>query len=993
MAKRSLAFFLVSLSLLLSGCGSILSQIDLKSKSVSFVFDHNPVVEGQDVTLTASLGSAQQADLAIAIAVDAGSSDESTYFSNFPTQLLIPAGQTSASVVIHSVPDGVYEATRIFNLSFSILDTSVSLKQAKITLRQTDNTAPPLAPTLAVSDALTSSTQYLHATASAKISIGGTGNIARWCITETNQAPTSSTDPCVDGKGPSLGWFVTSPDGVQVSVTSGDGLKTLYLWGADASGNLSPAASTTITLDSAIPTAPTIQISDSVTSSTTYTNQSPADLSLGAVAGAVKWCVIETSASAAAPATPAFDSTCFQNSAPTSWSFAAEGSRRLYVYTQSRSGNVSTSPNSADILYTSLTVQWSQTAVSVKEDAGTATLTVNLSKAAPSAFTIPYTVSGTASFAHHDLVDGSISVASGATSATLTFNLTNDSTDNGSRTVIVTLEPPTLATLGTNTVQTVTIIDDDLEFIMNNTFTNAGSNIVFLVTQSSVSDSATTFSYSTNTSGTAVNGVDYTARSGTGTIPAGQTSTTISVPTSFNLTNYFSKTVGINVTSVASSTRNTHSPSLSATGFIVDSTIIMDFMTGSLPSGVSFRRNSEGTYFDASGVMRLAAVNEPRFDYDPVTHELKGLLIENNGSQAIGAREYFRDFSWIKNGLTVANTSEVLSLMETDKAEILTESAANEVHSIEMPNLLVSNTDQAMVFSVFVRSRTSSPRNFIRLSIEDANNSTNYVTAVFNLTPGGETVETHYAGGYATNSSAYIQNMGNGGWYRIAVAGRVTAGNFVTPRIVMKDSANFVDPYLGDGSKSIYVWGANLVTNESYPSSFIPEVLGYRDSDFATTTDVYSYNPAASTMIVNFRQDFPESNWYQNYRRIWDFGFASDPWNDNCFLFFSSQYSLFQVTTKNAAGDPNWASFTPNYNPFGVLQRMATMISAEGTVVNTLVNGGSQVTGVGSLSRQPDTLSFLNGMSGYSGYGGHIQSFTYRPRALTEGEAALMTAP
>jgi len=39
-------------------------------------------------------------------------------------------------------------------------------------------------------------------------------------------------------------------------------------------------------------------------------------------------------------------------------------------------------------------------------------------------------------------------------------------------------------------------------------------------------------------------------------------------------------------------------------------------------------RSTTGTYFDASGVMREAAINEMRFDHDPVTGESLGLLLE-----------------------------------------------------------------------------------------------------------------------------------------------------------------------------------------------------------------------------------------------------------------------------------------------------------------------------------------------------------------------------
>ena len=55
----------------------------------------------------------------------------------------------------------------------------------------------------------------------------------------------------------------------------------------------------------------------------------------------------------------------------------------------------------------------------------------------------------------------------------------------------------------------------------------------------------------------------------------------------------------------------------------------LDFMTpGTLDPRITFTRASTATYTDASGTIQTAAVNAPRWDYDPVTHALKGLLIE-----------------------------------------------------------------------------------------------------------------------------------------------------------------------------------------------------------------------------------------------------------------------------------------------------------------------------------------------------------------------------
>ena len=51
---------------------------------------------------------------------------------------------------------------------------------------------------------------------------------------------------------------------------------------------------------------------------------------------------------------------------------------------------------------------------------------------------------------------------------------------------------------------------------------------------------------------------------------------------------------------------------------------------GTMPPGITFTRASTGTYFDATGTLQTATANTPRWDYDPVTHQLLGLLIEES---------------------------------------------------------------------------------------------------------------------------------------------------------------------------------------------------------------------------------------------------------------------------------------------------------------------------------------------------------------------------
>lgn len=68
-----------------------------------------------------------------------------------------------------------------------------------------------------------------------------------------------------------------------------------------------------------------------------------------------------------------------------------------------------------------------------------------------------------------------------------------------------------------------------------------------------------------------------------------------------------------------------------------DSTLDIDFVNnrqrvagiyGAALDGVTFTRSTTATYFGADGLLKTADVNEPRFEYDPVSLRPLGLLIE-----------------------------------------------------------------------------------------------------------------------------------------------------------------------------------------------------------------------------------------------------------------------------------------------------------------------------------------------------------------------------
>ena len=112
----------------------------------------------------------------------------------------------------------------------------------------------------------------------------------------------------------------------------------------------------------------------------------------------------------------------------------------------------------------STSASFALSASSADEDAGTHNVTVNLSSTAPSGgLTLGYRVTGTATSGNDFTIEnsGTLSVAPGATTATIPVVISDDSTPETAETVILTLTGGTGYMLGSSITHTLTISNDD----------------------------------------------------------------------------------------------------------------------------------------------------------------------------------------------------------------------------------------------------------------------------------------------------------------------------------------------------------------------------------------------------------------------------------------------------------------------------------------------------------------------------------------------------
>lgn len=166
-------------------------------------------------------------------------------------------------------------------------------------------------------------------------------------------------------------------------------------------------------------------------------------------------------------------------------------------------------------------------------ETGTLTVTAQLSVVSGRDVTVPFTLGGTAANGTDYTITASpITILEGQTSAAITITITSDLIYETNETVLVTMGTPVNATKGNITAHTATITDDDaMPTVQFTSASQAGSEASGTLTvtaqQTAISAFDTTIPFTL--SGTATSGTDYTVPGSTMTVPAGQTTGTLTI--------------------------------------------------------------------------------------------------------------------------------------------------------------------------------------------------------------------------------------------------------------------------------------------------------------------------------------------------------------------------------------------------------------------------------------------------------------------------------
>lgn len=234
---------------------------------------------------------------------------------------------------------------------------------------------------------------------------------------------------------------------------------------------------------------------------------------------------------------------------------------------------------------------------------------------------------------------------------------------------------------------------------------------------------------------------------------------------------------------------------------------------GALPPSASLTRASGGTYFDAAGVLQLAATDAPRFDhrYAGGVWSLAGLLVEPQRTNILPNSDAP---TWNPSRLTITDDAVAApdGSLSGDLLVPTTDAGTHYVtHQVTSEDVTVPWAQ-----SYFVRS---GPGGTYRHSNQFANSvvSTNYIRGIYNVT--GKSVVSALDGGNGTGATAGVDDCDD--WIRCWLTGTPdTSGTAIRTYGSVTNGSDQLS-FIGDGTSGVYLWGAQLEKG-AFPTSHIP---------------------------------------------------------------------------------------------------------------------------------------------------------------------------
>ena len=370
----------------------------------------------------------------------------------------------------------------------------------------------------------------------------------------------------------------------------------------------------------------------------------------------------------------------------------------------------------------------------------------------------------------------------------------------------------------------------------------------------------------------------------------------------------------------------------------------------------------------------------PRFDYDPLTHQPQGLLIEEARTNSLTHSSGFTNAVW--TGTNVTLTANATTAPDgTATAASIVPTTASGSHIFTNATTVAVSIGNTFSASVYVKPNGY---NYVGLALGNVCFA-GEVLAVFNVKTGQLTASDN--GTSATLQSYSSTNVG-GGWWRVSITSTAVAVDTgVSVRVYVSNdgtanaSSGGVPSYAGDGASGIYIWGAQLEAG-AFPTSYIPTTTAAapRAADSAVISTLTPwYNATAGSILTN---SVPITVNTGSPRGVFGLSDGSSANSISFFSMASGSVSKFEIATASAFQ----ATFTLAYS---------SKNAAAYELNNVNMSSGGVLGTTDTSATMPTVTSAQIGDiygSGVYKFNGWISAITYYPRRLSDVALQAITA-
>ena len=361
---------------------------------------------------------------------------------------------------------------------------------------------------------------------------------------------------------------------------------------------------------------------------------------------------------------------------------------------------------------------------------------------------------------------------------------------------------------------------------------------------------------------------------------------------------------------------------------------------------ITFTRSSTGTYVGADGLIKYAGADEARFDHDSSTGESLGLLIEESRTNLITYSEDFSQSVWAKqNGFSITSNTAIAP------DGTLTADTASRVN----------------LNAEYLYQNLNTPAGTYTLScwIKSVNASSSFSIASYSG-----------ADGYQPSSFTATNT-----WERFSHT--VTVSNPVT---------GFYPCIPSVSGEQFYIWGAQVEAG-SFPTSHIPTSgsTATRALEYGYGTNMDFYNQKVGSVVSEIKLlDYGSTIG----KVIWSLNQAGG-FGEGIYFVNENGSNNIAYSVQNSGSQFSGGGF--NSNNF--------IKSAIGLKENSMINyfNGSLVGSEDTSGTIPNNIGRLvignnawgsaafGGSNGLNPSNGHIKSFTYYPKRLTNAQLQTLT--